>query len=189
VKRFYVFVGRHTPEIWALFFASVTLVLGCYAAWTKQPIWLNRAGAIIVIIGVLLAASRFHEWVRSKVSNFIDQDFDAIAKSAVGAIERETGALSDERRSHIIEEVRAETLAELDQIFEQDKRRIKNLEVALVVLGTFLNGLGDYVIGLLKSYGPQSGKGRLLTGPPHTTQHAGPHRAVHQQGAHDFPQA
>ena len=35
----------------------------------------------------------------------------------------------------------------------------------------------------------QSGKGRLLTGPPHTTRHAGPHRAVHQQGAHDFPHA
>ena len=28
----------------------------------------------------------------------------------------------------------------------------------------------------------QSGKGRLLTGPPHTTRHAGPHRAVHQRG-------
>jgi hypothetical protein len=26
----------------------------------------------------------------------------------------------------------------------------------------------------------QSGKGRLLTGPPHTTRHAGPHRAVHE---------
>jgi hypothetical protein len=28
-------------------------------------------------------------------------------------------------------------------------------------------------------------KGRHLTGPPHTTRHAGPHRAVHEQGAHD----
>ena len=28
------------------------------------------------------------------------------------------------------------------------------------------------------------GKGRLLTGPPHTTRHAGPHRAVHVQEAH-----
>ena len=27
----------------------------------------------------------------------------------------------------------------------------------------------------------QSGKDRLLTGPPHTTRHAGPHRAVHEQ--------
>ena len=32
----------------------------------------------------------------------------------------------------------------------------------------------------------QSGKSRHLTGPPHTTRHAGPHRAVHEQGAHDF---
>lgn len=35
----------------------------------------------------------------------------------------------------------------------------------------------------------ESGKGRRLTGPPHTTRHAGPHRAIHQQGAHDFPQS
>lgn len=32
----------------------------------------------------------------------------------------------------------------------------------------------------------QSGKDRLLSGPPHTTRHADPHRAVHEQGAHDF---
>jgi hypothetical protein len=31
---------------------------------------------------------------------------------------------------------------------------------------------------------PQSGKGRLLAGPPHTTRHAGPHRAVQEQGVH-----
>ncbi len=154
MQRVYVFFGRHIPEVWALFFAGITLLLGSYAAWTNQAVWLNRAGAIIVIIGVLLAASRFHEWVRSKVSKFIDDDFDSIAKSAIGAVEREAGPLDAERRSTIMAEVRAETFAELDQIFEQDKKRIKNLEVGLVVLGTFLNGFGDYVVGLLKSYGP-----------------------------------
>ncbi|GAB2843223.1 hypothetical protein GCM10027277_08260 [Pseudoduganella ginsengisoli] len=150
MQRFYIFIGRRTPEVWAASAAVVALLWGCYAAWTKQPIWLNRMGAIIIIIGVLLAASRFHEWVRSKVSDFIDQDFEVIAKSALCALERETGPLSDEKRGRIIAEVRAETLADLDQIFEEDKKRIKNLEVILVVFGTLLNGLGDYFVELLK---------------------------------------
>ncbi len=47
----------------------------------------------------------------------------------------------------------------------------------------------DTFIKAVTSTAAQSGKGRLLTGPPHTTRHAGPHRAVHQQGAHDFPHA
>jgi len=153
MQSVYIFLGRHTPEVWAIFLASITLLLGSYAAWINQAVWLNRAGAIIVIIGVFLAASRFHEWVRSKVSNFIDQDFDSIAKSAICVVEREAGPLSDERRAIIMAEVRAETLAELDQIFEQDKKRIKNLEVILVVVGTFLSGFGDFMVGVLKSYG------------------------------------
>ena len=32
----------------------------------------------------------------------------------------------------------------------------------------------------------ESGEDRLLTGPSHTTRHAGPHRAVHEQSAHEF---
>jgi hypothetical protein len=138
--------------VWAIFFTVVTLLLGSRAAWTSQAVWLNRAGALIVITGVLLAASRVHEWVRSKVSDYIDKDFDSIAKKAIGAVGHEVGPLSDEQRNAIMAEVRDETLAELDEIFEQDKRRIKNLEVILVILGTFLNGFGDYVVGLLKSY-------------------------------------
>jgi len=35
----------------------------------------------------------------------------------------------------------------------------------------------------------QSGRGGLLTRPSHTTRHAGPHRAVHESGAHVDPQA
>jgi hypothetical protein len=50
--------------------------------------------------------------------------------------------------------------------------------------------LSDWELNLYNIYGvAQSGKDRLLTGPPHTTRHAGPHRAVHQQGAHDFSHA
>ena len=37
---------------------------------------------------------------------------------------------------------------------------------------------------LMAEVAAQSGKGRLLTGPPRTTRHAGPHRAVHEQEAH-----
>ena len=32
--------------------------------------------------------------------------------------------------------------------------------------------------------GTQSGKDGYLARPPHTTRHAGPHRAVHEKGAH-----
>jgi len=48
--------------------------------------------------------------------------------------------------------------------------------------------LVEYIVNYLgQTLDAQSGKGRLLTGPPHTTRHAGPHRAVHHQGAHDIP--
>ena len=148
----YRFIGRHTPEVLAIFFAASSLLIGSYTAWKCEAMWLNRTGSLIVIVGVLLAASRFHEWVRAKVATFIEQNYDSIIQSAINTVERDSAPLTGERRSAILAEVQAETLAELDDIFDGDKRRIKNLEVILVILGTFLNGFGDYLISLLKSH-------------------------------------
>ena len=88
--------------------------------------------------------------IRLRCVNDVDQQPRALDMPQ--EFEPEAGPLSAERRNAIMAEVRTETLAKLDLIFEQDKKRIKNLEVILIILGTFLNGFGDYIVGVLKSY-------------------------------------
>jgi hypothetical protein len=96
-----------------------------------------------------LAASRFHEWVQDQAEN----DIDAIASVAMADIESKTVPLADEYRKRVILDVKTGIQIELDEFFKKKKRRIKNLEVFLIVIGTFINGFGDYLIGLLKSSG------------------------------------
>lgn len=147
----YRFIGRHTPEIWALFFTAIFLIGGFDYAWNGEAISLNRAGALIIIVGVLLAASRFHDWLQAKAGHFVEKVFDTTLKDLMVKVEKESGPITEERRNTIATTLRHEIHEELNEFFEKEKKRIKHFEVALIVFGTFLNGFGDYVIGLLKS--------------------------------------
>jgi len=149
----YRFIGRHTPEILALLGATVAIVWCGLLAWFVDPLWLNRGGAIVIIVGVLLAASRFQEWVQQKLATFLETDYDSIADDALRTVEKETRPLSDAERGTIKAKMKVQIHKDFAEIFEADKRRLKAWEVWLVVFGTFLNGFGDFLIRLLKSYG------------------------------------
>lgn len=151
--RLYVLVGRHAPEIWALFFTTIFLVGGLYLAWNREAAWLSRAGALIIIVGVLLAASRFHEWVQGKVGHFVEEHLDTTVKDVIANFEKESGPIGDRDRNTIRSTAKNRVHEELNAFFDKEKRRVKHLEVALIVAGTFLNGLGEYLIELLKNNG------------------------------------
>jgi hypothetical protein len=149
----YRFIGRHTPEILALLCATVAVVWCSLLAWFVDPPWLNRGGALVIIVGVLLAASRFQEWVQQKLATFMETNFDSIADDALRTVEKEARPLSDAERSTIKAQMKVTIHKNFAEIFEADERRLKAWEVWLVVLGTFLNGFGDFLIRFLKSYG------------------------------------
>lgn len=149
----YAFIGKHTPEIVALLLASVIAAVTSYLAWTSNAAWLNRGGALIIIVGVLLAASRFHEWIRQKFATFVEQNYDSIAESALSAVEAESGRLPEQERLQIKAKMKDSVYRKFSERIEEHKRRLKAWEVWLVVTGTFLNGLGDWLVQCLKNYG------------------------------------
>ncbi|OIQ91940.1 hypothetical protein GALL_261440 [mine drainage metagenome] len=150
MKRLYIFIGKHFPEFCALTAFAVILSSGSYLSWNYDPVWLNRAGTLIEIIGVLLAASRFHEWIRQKASNEEEQIF----QTALTRIEAKAGeAISEEERSKLRATFNELLYDQLNAVCEPHKRRIKLWEIYLVICGAFLSGFGDYIVALLKSYG------------------------------------
>lgn len=62
-NSFFVFLGRYHLDIATVIASLVTLILGCYSAWQLNPQSLNRAGALLIVWGVLLGASRFYDKV------------------------------------------------------------------------------------------------------------------------------
>lgn len=150
MKRLYIFIGKHFPEFCALTVSAVTLSGGSYLSWNYNPVWLNRTGTLVEIFGVLLAASRFHEWIRQKGLNGEEQIF----QMALAHIEARAGeVLSEEERSKLRAAFKEQLYDQLDTVFEPHKRRIKLWEIYLVICGAFLSGFGDYIVALLKSYG------------------------------------
>lgn len=153
-KHMYTFIGRHTPVVIALVFSCGAVITGTWLAWRGDPIWLNRTGAMIIIAGVLLGASRFYEWVQQKVGDYIQANFDTIASKALNAVDAErTEPLSHEDRNRIHDQVKEGLHKDFGEIFAEGKSRLKKWELYLVVIGTFLNGFGDFLISLIRAPG------------------------------------
>src|ERR1700691_4923731 len=151
MDRIYIFVGRHAPEVWGLAISALVLVICIPLAWNQQPTWLNRGGAMITIVGVLLAYVDFSKWIRSRADMFWTNNADVIARNALANATGKAGAMSAKQLETLITEAKTEVFGELDQTLAIERRLVRHLEVILVILGTFLNGFGDYIICALKS--------------------------------------
>lgn len=149
----YRFLGRHPVETLTVLASSVAIVGGALLAWFQDPMWLNRAGALIIIIGVLLAASRFHDWVQQKVKLFVEANYESFADDALKSVEEETRPLSDTDRRRVKEKMKGMVQKDFARHFEAVRQRMRAWEVCLVVIGTFLNGFGDLLVTLLRNHG------------------------------------
>lgn len=144
------FIGKYLPEILALLVAAVVALVGLYLAWFCEPVWLNRAGALIIITGVALAASRFHERIHGRALATIEANYDLLIEEMAKKFDSPDGPTSNEER----ERLRVKMMPAIRQAFtkslELNARRIRMWEIWLVIIGTFLNGFGDYIISIAK---------------------------------------
>lgn len=152
MDRFLIFFGKHKPEIYALTLFFLCLIIGLWLGFNSEPIWLNRSGAIIVIIGVYLAANNFSEWVQTEALRDLEKELPNIIQEEIVEFEKDGRLVTDEQRKSIEVGIKSKIHKNLKTHSGKIKKRIKKLEIKLIVFGTFLNGFGDYFIGLLKNY-------------------------------------
>ncbi len=161
-EKFYYFIGIHTPEILALISSMIIFISGIYLAFSIDPLWLNRSGALIIIIGILLATSRFHERIAQKVLNSIKNNPEISSLEALDIYEQqiETSLPKEEQNLflHRFQEIIVKNVNSkewrkeyISSTVEPTIHRIKLWEIFLVIGGTFLNGFGDYIIFVFKA--------------------------------------
>ncbi|MCK4155511.1 hypothetical protein [Ralstonia pseudosolanacearum] len=151
MEKFFRFIGRYFVDLAALTMSLMVFLIGIRLAWTNNPAWANRAGALITIIGVLLAASRFHEWIKVVANNFVDRNIDGASAFVMDYIKIEHGKdISGDTLNNLRSYVKSELKEMIASLIEDDKKRFKLYELYLVIFGTFLNGFGDYLICLAK---------------------------------------
>lgn len=122
-------------------------VFGVCASLRYEPAWLGRAGSLVIVIGVLLAASRKVETLHERVLKFVD-----------GHRKNNPHLVRDEfRKLKMAEPTDTEVRALEDVIYQSAKDDIAVLinerrwifklhEVAIVIAGTLLNGFGEWIM-------------------------------------------
>ena len=149
------FVGRYWMDILAWTVSVVVVVGGFYLAWHGSPFWIDRAGSLLTVIGVLLAASRLHDWLQQKSVTFVDDNFNIVFEGVSAIMAKAQGKypsvpLRDERQSKLKQEIHEH----MASIFEAGRVRSSYYEIYFVVIGTLFNGFGDYGVCLFKLCNP-----------------------------------
>jgi len=148
----YRFIGKWHDLIAGLLSTIILIVGGTWLAYYYQPVWLNRAGSLIIIIGVILAVNRIHDIFEKRLINLFDRDGDKILNDVVELSERDLDRpLTPEQRAELKELARIELVNQLRSATAERKHIFRYFEVWLIIIGTFLNGFGDYLVCLLKS--------------------------------------
>lgn len=149
------FVGRYWMDILAWSVSVVVVVGGFYLAWHGSPFWVNRAGSLLVVIGVLLAASRLHDWLQKKSATFVDDNFNVVFEGVTAIIAKTRGKnLAVPLRDDLQSTLKNEIHECMTSIFEAGRARSNLFEIYFVVVGTLLNGFGDYGVCLFKICNP-----------------------------------
>ena len=143
-------IWKYLPEIFALMLAGVAALVGLYLAWFSEPVWLNRAGALIIITGVTLAASRFHERAHNRAISAIEANYDLLIDEVSKELDSTTSETASERRDYLRQNLLPAIRLAFIKSLESNTRRIRMWEIWLVIIGTLLNGFGDYIITIAK---------------------------------------
>ena len=137
-------------EVIALTLTGIFLGLGIYLGLSNEAAWLGRFGSLIIIIGVLLAATRFTETLASRVDTFLKNNGPLIVKAIIEDHKNFHGReLSHEYKSKLIRDAEA-SLKENFSAYQSSRIRVFKLyEIGIVSFGTLVNGFGELFINFI----------------------------------------
>lgn len=139
-------------ETVATLLGVATLVAGVYLGFKINADWLGRAGSLLIVYGVVLATTRKFDVLHSKVLKFID----AYRKNNK-ALLRDEFYKMHKRQPTDVEALSAEldvyqsAMVDMADLIDERRRVFKAFEVALVIIGTVVNGFGPWLVTCAKS--------------------------------------
>lgn len=141
------FVTSHLHETVAYFVAILATICGVWAGVVYEAAWLGRAGSVVIVAGVSLAASRKIDTLSAKVLDFIDK-YRKDNPDLVRDVCKELGddPLTPERIIAVEGSVYDSAQKELGELIKNRRRLFKLHEVVIVIYGTLLNGFGEWLV-------------------------------------------
>ena len=126
----------------------VVFVLGLALGKIYDPAWLGRAGSLVIVCGVLLAASRKIDILHIKARALIEAHREREFKSILSEFNSPDGSpITAEQAKELEQRIYAEAEKELGGLIEERRRVFKLHEVSIVIAGTLINGFGEWALG------------------------------------------
>jgi hypothetical protein len=127
---------------------------GLYLGIAIDPAWLGRAGSLIIVCGVLLAMSRKIDVLHSKAKAFLEEHSRTVARGIVLEEAEAAGrpVPSDDEVGAILQRIFAEANSQVGVLIDERRRVFKLHEVTLVIVGTVVNGFGEWALRQIPSH-------------------------------------
>jgi glycerol dehydrogenase-like iron-containing ADH family enzyme len=129
--------------------AVLAVALGVYWGATCDPAWISRAGSVVIVCGVLLAASRKIDLLQAKATDFLAAHKVSEFNAIIADYQNSDGTpIREDQATSLRETIYREAQSETEALINQRRRVFKLHEVAIVVAGTIINGFGEWFLKL-----------------------------------------
>lgn len=133
--------------------AAVAIGVGLYAGIKCDPAWLSRAGSVVIVCGVLLAASRKIELLHAKAAELIDEHSDKEFDALLAQHQKPNSSpITEEQAKKIRKQTYDIVNNKITTLIEERRRIFKLHELAIVIAGTLINGFGEWAIKVIQSH-------------------------------------
>lgn len=131
----------------AIFSALLLLVAGIAVSyWQCEPAWVSRFGALIIIVGVYFAYSDLPAEFERSARAMIKLRTELAITDAITTLEDEDHILLNQEQKDLIRKHFTPSSAEIERDAKRQKNRFAFVEVVIICVGTFANGLGQWVL-------------------------------------------
>ena len=128
------------------------LVAGLALGKVYDPAWLGRAGSLVIVCGVLLAASRKIDILHIKAKTLIEDHREREFPSVLSEFNNpDESPITAEQAENLKQHVYAEVEKDLGALIDERRHVFKMHEVSIVVVGTFINGFGEWALRIVLS--------------------------------------
>jgi len=120
---------------------------GAISGYFYDPPWLNRAGSVIIVIGVIAASVRLQEVLTSQINRFREMSDEKQLQELYEVHERFFGRPLDAAYKKGLESLVNKGLETMfANYIERRVKRLKSVELSILIAGTLINGFGDLVV-------------------------------------------
>lgn len=117
-----------------------------------DPAWLNRAGSLIIVVGVVAASVRLQDVLTSQIERFRALNEEEQLQKLYQEHESFFGRPLDSTYKKGLESLVKKGLSSMFSAYvERRVQRLKKFELSILIIGTLVNGFGDFIIRTAQS--------------------------------------